>query len=120
MGKICKLVHVNDGSAVVLENRGFHFVEEYEWASEYLDRLLSEGWEVKHMVSEVSPAIQGNGVFTFYKSGFTFYLERNDTQHKVEVETGPEGEFISFAELDDELDELISNFFESDEDCDGK
>lgn len=110
MSKICKIVHINDGSATVLENSNFHFVEEYDWTSEYVNRLMSEGWEVKHMVPEVSPAIQGEeGSYNFYKSGWTFFLERDvTTDEDPGVDNLLAEEVVDFDLLDEVLDEMLS------------
>ena len=45
---------------------------------EKINQLLAMGYEVKHVVSQYSPSIQGNnGSFMFYLSGYTFYLEKD-------------------------------------------
>lgn len=111
MAKECKIIHINDGSAKVLQNKNFHFVESFDWAAEYINRFLSEGWEVKHMVSEVSPAIQGEGSCSFYKSGWTFFLERDiapDTASEVDIPLTEE--VVDFNLLDEALDDLLSEF----------
>lgn len=87
MAKQCKVIHINDSSASVRENGNFHFIEEFDWIESYLNRFLSEGWEVKHMVPEVTPAIQGDGSYCFYKSGFTFYLEREESGEDCATDT---------------------------------
>lgn len=74
--KECKIIHINDGTAREITNGNRHFVEDYPWTEEQLNRYLNEGYELKHMVPMVTPAIQGEGNYSFYKSGFAFYLER--------------------------------------------
>lgn len=112
MAKECKIIHINEGTAKVLQNENFHFVESFDWAAEYINRFLSEGWEVKHMVSEVSPAIQGEeGSYNFYKSGWTFFLDRDivpDTASEVDIPLTEE--VVDFDLLDEALDELLSEF----------
>ncbi len=45
---------------------------------EKINQLLALGYEVKNIVSQYSPSIQGNnGSFMFYLSGYTFYLEKD-------------------------------------------
>jgi hypothetical protein len=111
MAKKCKLIRINDGTAKTLENGNFHFVEEMEWAAKYLERYLNEGYEVKHMVPEVTPAIQKDGTYSFYKGGFTFYLERevaddSFSHHEAEAE-GPDDIPLDIDE--DITDYLIPN-----------
>ena len=107
MAKECKIIHINDGTAKVLQNENFHFIESFDWAAEYINRFLSEGWEVKHMVSEVSPAIQGEGSYSFYKSGWTFFLERDIEPDTVSgVDTSLTEEVVDFDLLDELLSEL--------------
>ena len=118
MAKKCKLIHINDGSATTVENGNFHFVEEFDWTAKYLERYLNEGYEVKHMVPEVSPAIQGDGSYCFYKSGFTFYLEceESDSIHSGDEVEGEDLNDI-FAGIDDDItDEMLADIFSSDED----
>ena len=111
MAKECKIIHINDGSAKVLQNENFHFVESFDWAAEYINRFQNEGWKVKHMASEVSPAIQGEGSYSFYKSGWTFFLERDITPDTAsEVHTPLTEGVVDFDLLDEALDELLSEF----------
>lgn len=89
MAKKCKLIHINDGTATEIVNGNRHFVEEYTWAEDYLNRYLREGYELKHMVPMVTPSLQQEGNYTFYKSGFTFYLEREETEEDAPEEPAP-------------------------------
>ena len=72
----CKILHVHDGTYVELENGNRHLLERYPWAEEVINELLAEGYEVKQMIPQISPAMQGEGNWSFYKSGFIVYLER--------------------------------------------
>ena len=74
--KECKVLHIHDGDHVVLENGNRHFLENYPWAEEQINKMLAEGYELKHMIPQVSPAIQEEGCYTFYLSGFIGYFER--------------------------------------------
>lgn len=74
--KECKIVHINDGNPIVVENGGRFFVEEYPGAEKYIESYLEEGYEVKQMIPTVMPNIQKEGSYSFFVSGFTFYLER--------------------------------------------
>lgn len=114
--KECKVIHINDGSTSVLENGNFHFVEEFDWTEMYLNRLLSEGWELKHMAPEVTPAIQGEGSYSFYKSGFTFYLERgkNDGTYADDAGACSAEEVVDLGEIEFN-DDFIADFFTFDE-----
>lgn len=108
MAKECKIIHINDGSSQVQQNENFHFVESFDWAAEYINRFLSKGWEVKHMVSEVSPAIQGEeGGYYFYKSGWIFFLERDVT---LDEDPGVDNLLAEDVVDFDLLDEMLSEF----------
>ena len=115
MSKQCKLIHINDGSASIRENGNFHYVEEFDWTESYLDRLLSEGWEVRLMVPEVTPALQGDGSYSFYKSGFTFYLEREERKDNSAADTSDDAveEVVDFNDIEFN-DDFMADFFTSD------
>ena len=74
--KQVKIIHINDGSSEVIKNEGRMFIETFPHAQKEIEKLINEGWEVKQMIPEVTPAINKEGVYSFYKSGFTVYLER--------------------------------------------
>ena len=75
--KKCRIVHINDGNHRELRNGGRFFAEHSPKMEEKLNQLLALGYEVKHVVSQYSPSIQGEtGNYMFYKSGYTFYLEK--------------------------------------------
>jgi hypothetical protein len=52
------------------------FVESYPDAANIINDYLEQGYEVKQIIPEFCPAIQEEGVFTFYKDGFTVYFEK--------------------------------------------
>ena len=75
--KKCGIVHINDGNHRELANGNRFFAEHNPQTEEKLNQLLALGYEVKHVVSQYSPSIQGEtGNYMFYKSGYTFYLEK--------------------------------------------
>ncbi len=75
--KKCRIVHINDGNHRELTNGNRFFAEHNPQTEEKLNQLLALGYEVKHVVSQYSPSIQGEtGNYMFYKSGYTFYLEK--------------------------------------------
>ena len=75
--KKCRIVHINDGNHNELINGNRFFAEHNPQTEEKLNQLLALGYEVKHVVSQYSPSIQGEtGNYMFYKSGYTFYLEK--------------------------------------------
>lgn len=74
--KECKIIHINDGNSETIRNEGFLFVEEMSYTEKIIGEYLNAGYEVKHIVPEISPAKQSEGLFTFYKDGITVYLER--------------------------------------------
>lgn len=68
------------------------------------------------MVPEVSPAIQGEeGAYSFYKSGWTFFLERDCTPADAEPKSPLIEEVVDFDQLDEVFDELFSEFIGNDE-----
>lgn len=90
-------------------------MEEFNFTESYLNDLLSKGWEVKHMVLEVTPAIQGDGSYSFYKSGYTFYLERKENGEDSSVSPSADAveEVVDFSEIEFD-DDFIADFFASD------
>ena len=75
--KKCRVLHVNDGNAKELTNGNRFFAENYPKMEEAVNRVMQMGYEVKQMVPQYSPSIQGNdGSYTFYLSGYAFYLEK--------------------------------------------
>lgn len=75
--KKCKILHIHDGNAVELHNGNRFFMEEYIRAEEEVDKLLEEGYVVKNIIPDVTPAIQREGSYSFYKGGFVVYLEKD-------------------------------------------
>lgn len=82
--KECKIITINDASEVELMNQDFHRVTELPWTESVLNQYLNEGYVISHIVPEVMPAVQEEGNYTFFKGGFTFFLER-ETEHDVEM-----------------------------------
>ncbi len=76
--KHCKIVHVHDASPIELADSDRHHAEEYIWAEEFLSSYLKEGYEVRQIIPDITPAINEKGNFTFYKGGFVVYLEKDD------------------------------------------
>lgn len=74
--KECKLIHINDGCERELRDGNRFYAEEFPETRELIGTYLEEGWQVVHMVPDFSPAIQGEGRYSFYKTSWTFYLER--------------------------------------------
>ena len=74
--KKVKILHINDGNSEVVTNGDRMFIETFPKAQNEIEKYLNEGWEVKQMIPEVSPAINKEGAYTFYESGFTVYMEK--------------------------------------------
>ncbi len=74
--KQVKILHINDGNPEVVTNGNRMFIEFFPQAQSEIEKHLNEGWEVKQMIPEVSPSVCKEGVFSFYKSGFTVYMEK--------------------------------------------
>lgn len=74
--KKCKIIHINDRTARVITNGENHFVEDFPWAENLLNEYLSQGFNVKHMVPNVTPNVMKEGCYTFFIGGITVYLEK--------------------------------------------
>ena len=75
--KKCILIHINDGNTEVLRNGNYMFIERLPKTEEVIEQYLSQGYEVKQIIPDYSPAEQGEGNFTFYKGGITIYFEKD-------------------------------------------
>ncbi len=76
--KRCKIIHLNDGTSKIITNGDGHFMEEYTWAESAIEEYLNKGYVVKHIIPEFTPGTIKEGNLTFYKGGFTVYLEKED------------------------------------------
>ena len=74
--KDCKIIHIHDGKGKNIKTEKFFSVEELEESEKILNNYLAQGYEVKHIISNVSPNILKEGNWTFFKDGFTVYLEK--------------------------------------------
>ena len=74
--KECKIIHLNDGNPVEVSNSNFFFQEFFPKTEEVINDYLNQGFEVKQILPQYSPAIQKPGVYSFYRSGILIYLER--------------------------------------------
>lgn len=74
--KECKIVQINDGNHVEIQNGNFLFVEEFPKTAEIINKYLAEGYEVKHIIPQFSPASQKSDGYSFYKDGIMLYLEK--------------------------------------------
>lgn len=95
----CRVLHVNDGNAKELTNGNRFFAENYPKMEETINRVMQMGYEVKQMVPQYSPSVQGNdGTYMFYLSGYAFYLEKEFKEGENDDE--------EFNKLFDELNPL--------------
>ena len=74
--KECKILHINDGSAKVMLNKNFHFMEEYHWAEQILETYLDQGFVIRQMIPNFTPSRGTPGSYAFYDTGFVVILER--------------------------------------------
>ena len=74
--KECKIIHINDGNPIEVSNGNRFFQECFPQTEEVINDYLNQGFEVKQIIPQYSPAIQEEGNFSFYKSGILIYLER--------------------------------------------
>ena len=78
--KKCRVLHINDGNSRELTNGNRFFAEHEPKTEQAITKLMEMGYEVKQMVPQYSPSIQGNsGSYTFYLSGYSYYLEKEFT-----------------------------------------
>ena len=113
--KKCRIVHINDGNHRELRTGGRFFAEHSPKMEEKLNQLLALGYEVKHVVSQYSPSIQGEtGNYMFYKSGYTFYLEKEFADG--DMNDDEEFEKIFSAEDDGGYDEDNDDEYDEDDD----
>jgi len=75
--KKCVLIHINDGNAKVLHNENFMFVEQFTKTEEIIEQYLSQDYEVRQIIPDYSPDLQGEGNLTFFKGGIIIYFEKN-------------------------------------------
>jgi len=74
--KTCKIVHINDGNPAEVTNGNRLYVENFPHAEKILDVYLNAGWEVKHIIPSVDPAMPEQDGFSFFNTGFIVYLEK--------------------------------------------
>ncbi|MBQ7827340.1 MAG: hypothetical protein IJ386_03655 [Clostridia bacterium] len=119
--KECRIIHINDGNRETIRNEGCLFVEEVTCTEKIIGEYIKAGYEVKHIIPEIMPAKQYEGMFTFYKDGITVYLEReyvddgSDEQiHRAIRELDPD-ELVKGEEVyEDDAAPVEHTFVESD------
>ena len=112
--KKCILIHINDGKAEELHNGDFMFVERFKKTEEIINKYLSQGYEVKQIIPNYSPSLQGEENFTFYEAGITIYFEKTDFNEPKSNET-KDFQFDDFPfDLDSSIneDESINDIIE--------
>ena len=72
----CKIIHINDGNEAEMTNGNRFYAESFPRAEEMIGDYLRQGYQVVHMVPDFTPSVQEEGCFSFYKTGWSFYLER--------------------------------------------
>ena len=86
----CKIINFNDGTGVTLINGDWHYSEEFTWVEEELEKLFSEGFRLTHVLPMLTPAVQGEGNYTFYREGITAFLEREIQSAEQKLQLSPE------------------------------
>lgn len=104
--KQCKIVHINDGKPDVRTNGNFYFSESYPRMEEELESYLKLGFEVKAMVPVITPG-EPEGGYLFYRSGYTFYLEREVAEEDInpDLDLEPHLEFDFDEDFDEDFDD---------------
>lgn len=74
--KEIKIITINEGNKPTLRSEPWFTVIEAQKTAECVQEYLSKGWKIIHCFPDFNPAIQEEGVYTFYKGGFTFVMER--------------------------------------------
>ena len=72
------ILHINDGNSRVIKNEDRMLIESFPRAEAEIAKYVNDGWRVTQMIPEVSPAIPKEGSYSFYRSGFTLYLEKEE------------------------------------------
>ena len=78
--KICKLVHIHSGYKKEIQNGNFLLVEEFPETDDIIQQYLAEGYEVKQIIPDITPAIQQDGAYAFYKGGIVVYFEKEESE----------------------------------------
>ena len=76
MKKEMRILSINEGDTTIHTNGNRRFVEEYTWSGTVLEMYLNVGYKIVKIVPDVTPAVNKPGNYTFYKTGFTVFLER--------------------------------------------
>ncbi len=71
------VIHINDGNPETLRNGERLLVERYYKTEEIIEQYLSEGFEVKHIIPDYTPA-PADADIAFYKTGIIVYLEKEE------------------------------------------
>ena len=101
--KVCKLVHINDGNEVELRNGGRLFVESYPNTEQIIGMYLEKGFTVKQIMPDVTPAMNREGCYTFYKGGVLVYFEK-EVESIEEADDSDIREFIRNLETEYDRD----------------
>ena len=75
--KAVKIITINDGNETELTNGDFFYAEEYPRTEAMVAEYLNDGWTLTHVLKDYNPAIQKDGVYSFYKGGLTFIFEKD-------------------------------------------
>ncbi len=105
MKKIIKMVHVNDGDSRVMHNGDFMFVETFPRGEKIIEAFTNNGWTLVNRTQVIKPAIQKEGVYSFYMNGWDLMFEK-----EVEDEEVNNGDDI----LRQVLDEMFPDYFDDD------
>lgn len=73
MKTLVKQIVINEGGDKTVYNGNFFMIEEYKKTEIILSKFLSDGWTLLSTSPMMNPAIQKQGVFSFYKHG-SIYL----------------------------------------------
>ena len=77
--KTCKLVHIHSGNKIEVQNENHLLIEEFPETDEIIQRYLNVGYEVKQIIPDITPAIQKDGAYSFYKGGIVVYFEKEES-----------------------------------------
>lgn len=72
----CKVITVNDGKERELTDGDRLYICDHPVTERCINEYLEEGWSIVQMCPVINPAINQEGSYTFYRGGYTFYLER--------------------------------------------
>ena len=84
MQYFAKLVSINDGNEIAVQNEDRLLVETYPRAEKIIAAFLSAGWQLKDRTQRVTPAVNKEGSYSFYLGGWDFLFVKEARDGEVD------------------------------------